>query len=112
MHTAAQSALEVAKRQGPRPYSSEQAARDEADAFARGKAARAQHAALAAEILAATGCTEDAASIAAGSYINFRNMPDFGLSDPPYGWYARHTDALIALRKWLASVSAAQAKAA
>ncbi len=90
-----------------RPYSAEQAALDELDAIARGKAARAQHEALAAEILATTECTEDAASIAAGSYINCRNMPDFGLSDPPFGWYARHTDALIALRKWLA-VAAAQ----
>lgn len=73
-----------------------------ADARARGHAVQAQHKALAAEIKAATGCSEDAASIAAGSYINCRNMPDYGLSDPPFGWYARHSDALTALHLWLA----------
>lgn len=61
----------------------------------------ARHPEMAASIAALTGCSEEIASIAAGSFISFPRAPDYGLGDPPFGWYARHSDALIALRVWV-----------
>ena len=116
-HPQKQPALEAAssstERPKYRPYCAIQAERDEQDAIVRGRIVRQQHEALAAEIAQATGCGEEIASIAAGSFINFRSDPNYGLSDPPVGWAGRHADALFALRAYLASpVSAAQLKAA
>lgn len=60
---------------------------------------------IAAEIVALTGVDWDAARIAAGSWMAFRNAPDHGLGDLRDGLKAGR--ARVALKAWLASKAAA-----
>lgn len=58
---------------------------------------------IAAQIVALTGCADDVARIAAGSYLAFGNDPRHGLGDAPAGKGSLFAKAETALNAWLAS---------
>lgn len=58
---------------------------------------------IAAEIVALTGCTDEVARIASGSFLAFGNDPRHGLGDAPAGKGSLFAKAETALNAWLAS---------
>lgn len=60
--------------------------------------------ALAPRIQALTGCTAEAASLAASSVIAFpHDTHMFGLGDPPVGKWDLYWSAILAARAWVSA---------